>query len=82
AIDRLKAIAEDTGETSLKAQQVWFNSKRKTLEKNGDAEAAALFERIVAQLKERINTAQEPAPVKIDDQVATVATKPARETIT
>lgn len=82
ATDRLKAIAEDTGETSLKAQQVWFNSKRKTLEKNGDIEAAALFERIVAQLKERINTAQEPAPVKIDDQVATVATKPARETIT
>jgi hypothetical protein len=72
ATDRLKAIAEDP-ETSLKAQQVWFNSKRKTLEKNGDTEAAALFEKIAAHLKERIKTANEPAPVNLDKAAMQVA---------
>lgn len=80
ATERLKAIAEDTLGTSLKAQELWFNTKRKLLTKNGDAEAAALFEQVAAHLKERISTANNPAPVKINNAVSQTASDAVKKT--
>ena len=82
ATDRLKAIAEDTPGTSLGAQQVWFNTKRKLLAKNGDVEAAALFEQIVAHLKGQVNTAKAPTSPKTDQPAQAPAESKAREAYT
>ncbi|BBJ23271.1 MuF-C-terminal domain-containing protein [Candidatus Nitrotoga sp. AM1P] len=82
ATERLKAITGGAAGTSLAAQHLWFNSKRKILAKNGDAEAAALFEQVVVHLRERIKTANKPVPVKINDAVKTaevVESKPQPE---